>query len=330
MDNSVKISVIIPTWNRAEYLKIAVESALCQDYSDFEVIITDNASTDQTQLVAESFLSENRVRYYRNSKNVGARSNYNNAMFQYATGNYVLILSDDDKLTDRSFLSKAANLIKSSPDVVLVSANFRYINLENGNILSVTQMNTPAPIVDGKWLWMNYNIQAWCPMLTTVFSREQALRVGGFFMDIPGVDMLLFLHLLLNGRACIISDVVADYGVHAKNLSKSLTQSLSLAYENLDRIRLSARYALKQGLDEAAVERWKQRMMISGLRQIVWDFCLGPAIKGEHLLLSQIYHIAKQYGECGYLHYAMSSVIMLLADRTNLKENYRTMDLTVG
>ena len=60
---------MIPTFNRAEYLPRAVESALSQDYNDIEVIVSDNASTDNTMDVVERFKANKKFKYYRNNKN---------------------------------------------------------------------------------------------------------------------------------------------------------------------------------------------------------------------------------------------------------------------
>ena len=63
-----KISILIPTYNRAHYLMEAIETSLQQDYSNFEVIVSDNASTDDTLERVKKYLDDPHFRYYRNEK----------------------------------------------------------------------------------------------------------------------------------------------------------------------------------------------------------------------------------------------------------------------
>ncbi|MGZ3749514.1 MAG: glycosyltransferase family 2 protein, partial [Pseudobdellovibrionaceae bacterium] len=92
----MRVSIIIPTFNRASFLVEAIESALAQDYGDLEVVISDNASTDYTSEVAQYFSKDPRVKYFRNAENIGMVKNWHKAVFEYATGAWFLILSDDD------------------------------------------------------------------------------------------------------------------------------------------------------------------------------------------------------------------------------------------
>ena len=69
---SPKVTIAIPTYNRAQLLKISMQSVLDQDYPDFRILVLDNASSDNTEEVVRSF-SDTRITYHRNKKNVGKR-----------------------------------------------------------------------------------------------------------------------------------------------------------------------------------------------------------------------------------------------------------------
>src|SRR5262244_3089429 len=84
------VSVCIPTYNRAKLLRQAIGSVLEQTFQDFEIIVYDNASTDDTAAVAESF-SEERIRYFRNTRNLGHRENWKRC-FRAARGDYIAAL----------------------------------------------------------------------------------------------------------------------------------------------------------------------------------------------------------------------------------------------
>ena len=89
-----KVTVAIPTYNRAHYLPEAIESVLAQTFQDFELLILDNASTDNTPELVKSFKDE-RIRYVRNQTNIGMFGNCNKAL-ELARGEYVIIFHDDD------------------------------------------------------------------------------------------------------------------------------------------------------------------------------------------------------------------------------------------
>ena len=106
------VTVAIPTYNRAALLPDAIESVLAQTFSDFELLILDDASTDETPTVARSY-GDRRVRHIRNPKNIGMTANWNRG-FELARGTYVSPLHDDDRWTDR-FLERAVEVFSICP-----------------------------------------------------------------------------------------------------------------------------------------------------------------------------------------------------------------------
>lgn len=133
-----KISVMIPTFNRAHYLEEAIESALEQDYPNFEIIVSDNGSTDETEEVIKKYKYDTRVRYFKNKINLGSGLNYQKLLYEYATGEYGHFLTDDDYFIDRQHLSKANNLIQTfGVKVVFSAAESRYGYEKVGRSLSL-------------------------------------------------------------------------------------------------------------------------------------------------------------------------------------------------
>src|SRR5688572_16156987 len=93
------VSICMPTYNAAEYLHDAIASALAQTFSDFELLIVDNCSTDNTlEIVAEFARSDSRIRVVRNPSNVGLVGNFNRCLIG-ARGEWVKFLLADDLLT---------------------------------------------------------------------------------------------------------------------------------------------------------------------------------------------------------------------------------------
>ncbi len=114
------VTIGIPTYNRVGMLGRSIESALCQDYPMIEVIISDNASTDNTQEVCREFCKkDDRVKYVKQPSNIGAVANFT-AVLKRASGEYFMWLGDDDWI-DASYVSHCMSLLLSSPDVGLAS-----------------------------------------------------------------------------------------------------------------------------------------------------------------------------------------------------------------
>jgi len=108
------VSVVIPTFNRADTLRVALDSALSQTYTNIEVIVSDDGSTDRTEELVASY-DDPRVRYRRNHGNLGQTLN-NRAGFLAAQGKYIANLHDDDWWTPE-FLSKLIPPLEASDDV---------------------------------------------------------------------------------------------------------------------------------------------------------------------------------------------------------------------
>ena len=93
----MKFSVLLPTRNGGKYLESSIESVLSQDYQDMELIVFDNANTDNTAEVVNAYSNDKRLKYYRTQSVVSVTDNWNNAL-KKSSGDYVLMMGDDDFL----------------------------------------------------------------------------------------------------------------------------------------------------------------------------------------------------------------------------------------
>lgn len=122
-----RVSVGIPVYNGERYLPDALDALLAQTYADFEVIISDNASTDGTREVAEAYAArDRRIRYYRSEQNRGAAWNHNRA-FELARGEYFSWNSHDDMLAPQ-FLARCVEVLDQDPSVVVCHARTKVVN----------------------------------------------------------------------------------------------------------------------------------------------------------------------------------------------------------
>lgn len=115
-------SICIPTYNKAESLKRALESALAQDFGDYEIIISNNASHDETDAIIRSFHSK-RIRYIKQKKTIPMVENWN-APLRMAQGNYIATLHDDDEYT-KEHLSIAYRILRKRPSIGIYAVGAR-------------------------------------------------------------------------------------------------------------------------------------------------------------------------------------------------------------
>lgn len=120
------LSVIIPTFNHGPYLGQCVQSVLDQGLDDVEILVLDNASTDETSRVMEAFATEPRVRYMRNRYNYGPGYNWRNGL-RIAQGRYLTFLSADDYLNP-GHLSSLLTLLEHNPHVAVGYTGIRWVD----------------------------------------------------------------------------------------------------------------------------------------------------------------------------------------------------------
>ena len=116
--NQPLVSIGMPVYNGERYLENALNSILAQTFKDFELIISDNSSTDRTEAICRRYASrDRRIRYFRNEKNLGAGWNFDRVA-QLATGKYFKWACHDD-LCALEFLQKCVDILEQDSKIVL-------------------------------------------------------------------------------------------------------------------------------------------------------------------------------------------------------------------
>ncbi len=130
--NEVKkdlVSIGLLIYNAEKYLKYAIESLLSQDYENFEIVISDNCSTDKTEEICKKYASiDSRIIYHRNQENIGAARNYD-LVFRISKGSYFAWASFDD-VWHPSFISKCLEHLKKYPYAVMCAPAIEFIDEE--------------------------------------------------------------------------------------------------------------------------------------------------------------------------------------------------------
>jgi len=128
------VSIIITSYNRANMIGKAIESALIQDYPNLEIIVSDNCSSDNTDAVIRQYMIDDRIKYNINKENIGMNRNFKKAFFELSSGEYILNISSDDYLSDNRLVSDAVSLINKYDNLSFVTAKYVLLNEENKKI----------------------------------------------------------------------------------------------------------------------------------------------------------------------------------------------------
>jgi glycosyltransferase involved in cell wall biosynthesis len=132
-DNKPCVSIGLPVFNGENYLTEALDSIVVQTYSDFELIISDNASTDRTEEICRAYAAKDeRIRYLRNETNLGAAKNFNR-VFELTSGEYFKWAAHDD-LCAPEYLERCVEILDREPDIVLCYPKTSIVN-EHGELV---------------------------------------------------------------------------------------------------------------------------------------------------------------------------------------------------
>jgi glycosyltransferase involved in cell wall biosynthesis len=222
-NNNPTLSIGLPVYNGAQFIAEALDSILAQTFEDFELIISDNASTDGTHEICGDYAAkDSRIRYYRSEQNLGAAWNFNR-VFELSSGKYFKWAAHDDVLAP-NFLLKCVEVLEQNPNVVLCHSYTKIIG-DRGQVLQDYQakLNTNSPKPQERFhalLGRHLNIQ--------IFGliRTSALNMRPLMGNYSYADEILLLKLALLGRFYEIPESLFSYRKHAQQSMSQFTPDL--------------------------------------------------------------------------------------------------------
>ena len=211
-----KVSVIIPTHNRPVYLRSAITSVLNQTYKDFEIIVVDDASEDDTEQVVAAF-GEPRIRYFRHETGKGDGGARNTGI-AHARGDYIGFLDDDDQWLPEKLALQIAVLENSQARVGGVYTGHFDISGSDGRITNVSY-----PIRRGDL--SQYALIESCIITSCVLLRKECFeKVGLFDESIPYCnDRDMWIRIAQSFQFEYIKQPLVKYRVHDNKLSTNFT-----------------------------------------------------------------------------------------------------------
>jgi len=211
------VSVIILTRNRPEYLVRAINSVLTQTFTDFEIIIIDDASTDDTPEVIKSF-HDPRIISIRNNVNRGEAGSRNQGV-NAAKGEFVSFLDDDDEWLPRKLDAQVNKFKNSKKETGCIYTWHCRVDLQTGEKIKETKYqkngNIFKEMFEGNWVGTP----------STVMVKKECFQlVGGFDESIGfSTDYDMWIRISKEFNIEYIGETLVNYGVHNKNMSTNLS-----------------------------------------------------------------------------------------------------------
>ena len=210
-----KVSVCIPTYNYAKYLPETIESILAQTFTDFELIIIDDCSTDHTKDIGLYYASKDkRISFSVNPSNIGMVRNWNVCLSE-TKGDYIKFVFGDDLLSHKEAIAKMADVLDSNNNIALVSSARKIIDeiSKEKKIWSSFRNITAAEGTEiiNKCLYEQKNLIG--EPSSVMFRRHNAIR--GFNEKYKHlVDLEMWFHLLEQGDFSYIGEPLTSFRIH--------------------------------------------------------------------------------------------------------------------
>jgi glycosyltransferase involved in cell wall biosynthesis len=231
---NAKVTIGIPTYNRAALLRETLDSVLSQTRTDFRVVVSDNASDDDTSAVVESF-QDSRIQYVRHRENVGMVANLNH-LIGLATTDYLLLLPDDDVLYPE-YLSTVVKILEESRTAGVVHTVCDVIDEHSSVIDPAFAPIEPPPVdphrsralrnsadyyVESGHRYIERNMKSrWPICYSSAICRTAAILEAGGFIETeePYSDIPLWLRVALVWDFAFVPRALVGFRVHSDTMT---------------------------------------------------------------------------------------------------------------
>jgi glycosyltransferase involved in cell wall biosynthesis len=240
------VSIGMPVYNGANYIKEALESLLSQDYGNFELIISDNASTDSTQSICLEYLEkDSRIKYFRNQVNEGGLANFNKVL-ELSSGKYFMWAAHDD-LWEINYITELVKLMDSDPNNVLAFSCLKSIDMNSSVINSYPHIHFLTDSKHCVQLSKYITAEEYLGKANLIYGlmrKDKIQEIGGLTIwgntDF-GSDMLFVFRLLGEGRLVMSSEFLFFKRIinnHVQTASNSNISFMSQITQSLQELNL--------------------------------------------------------------------------------------------
>lgn len=221
MKKTPQVSIGMPVYNGERFIREAIDSLLAQTFTDFELIISDNASTDQTEAICQEYAKkDSRIRYVRQANNIGATANFEFVLDEAGSEFFMWAAADDRRHSD--FLSITERVLKENLSISLVFSSMSTKNLLTGKS---TYSTTGFITSKKKFQRVLFRLVNPCPSLIYGLYRTEVikkLKIKSF----DYFDCYIALWIELNSGICIVPINLYTAGTNGLRIPYSLTGEL--------------------------------------------------------------------------------------------------------
>ncbi|MBD2484138.1 glycosyltransferase [Planktothrix sp. FACHB-1365] len=219
LSSSPRVSVIIPVYNGDRYMSQAIDSVLSQTYSNYEIIIVDDGSTDNTHQIIQHYIekyqNQSLIRYiFQPNQGVAAARNRG---IQEARGEFIALLDQDDMFWPEKLAHQVA-CFQANPDVAIINSGWRLIDENNNRISDIEPWHNLPNLTLETWVTRT-------PILPSalMFRRDTWQKIGGFDSRFNGVDDVDFIwRLALHEYSAIwLTEITVNYRQHQETVSNT-------------------------------------------------------------------------------------------------------------
>lgn len=207
------ISIVLPVYNGAKYLRESIDSVLAQTYTNWELLIVDDCSKDETPAIAQEYVQrDSRIRYYRNEENLRLPRNLNKG-FSLTRGDYLTWTSDDNRFRPEALEKMHGALVASNAQFVYCSMD---VIDENDNLIE-TYIAKPESI---KRL-VGFNTVGAC----FLYTRKAYEAVGDYDHEMILVeDYDYWQRIAMRFKTVVVEEILYDYRRHSGALTSTMRQ----------------------------------------------------------------------------------------------------------
>jgi len=213
------VSICIPTYNSSLYISECLDSVVKQSFNDFEIIVSDNCSSDNTIELVDKKNIKN-LKLIINKENMGMAKNFNLAC-NAASGKYIKLLPSDDIISQNS-LERSLEYIQNNDDISLISSSKKIINESSETIIKKMSYFNEG-VHEGRdviWKILNSGRNPLGEPTVTLFKKEDFINVGGFNEKYDfTIDIDLWIRLLEKGNLYFIDEPLGSFRVHPQSYS---------------------------------------------------------------------------------------------------------------
>ncbi len=210
------VTIGLPVYNGEPFLRQALDAILAQSFDGFEVVVSDNCSTDQTPDICREYAARDpRIRYYRNDTNIGPCLNFDRTL-ELARGEFFAWTAHDDRM-EPTFLERCLEVLRADPDLVLCQSLVRIIDEQDRQITvydsALTHAGSPQPSQRFRSLILVFHV---CTEMFGLMRPEALRKTRRLSANYHGCDRAMLAELALVGRFAQISEPLFNNREHRR------------------------------------------------------------------------------------------------------------------